>query len=195
MTSDIDRRSGWPEELTLLLGRHPRATWAESGSSVASFWLDRHAEFRRHAGAMQATARDYRNDRKSLEQYVLWTAPRLQGFLGALHGHHQIEDFHYFPVFRELHRQLAPGFDVLAKDHEQLHQNIVETAETFNTLFGLLRSADPSPAALARSAEQYHARADLMFGRLTRHLDDEEDLIIPIMLEQERTPDRSDLDA
>ena len=43
--------------------------------------------------------------------------PRLQTLLGNLHGHHQIEDHHYFPVFRQAEPRLAAGFGLLANDH------------------------------------------------------------------------------
>jgi Hemerythrin HHE cation binding domain len=183
VTDHLDQRAGWPDELKVLLARYPRDTWSDAGSVMAQFWLERHAEFRHHARALQAFADEYRHERKSIEEFTSWTAPRLQGFLGALHGHHQIEDFHYFPVFRETHRELAGGFDVLASDHEVLHESILEVVETFNTLLTLVRG-EPATTDDARkhASERYVDRSELMFRRLARHLDDEEDLIIPIML-------------
>lgn len=184
MTVGLDRRSGWPDELKVLLARFPRSSWRSAGSPMAQFWLDRHGEFRYHATALQAMATDYRNERKSIEELTTWTAPRLQAFLGALHGHHQIEDFHYFPAFRETHKALATGFDVLAGDHELLHQGIVEIVEAFNTLLAIVHGKDAANAdARKHAADGYIDRGEIMFRRLTRHLEDEEDLIIPIMLE------------
>lgn len=192
MTQDLDQRRGLPAELKTLLARYPRDTWRSAGSQMAHFWLDRHAEFRHHAAALQTVANECRSERKSIEEFVVWTAPRLQAFIGALHGHHQIEDFHYFPVFREMHEALAPGFDVLARDHELLHAGIIESVDAFNALLALVRGTEESNTdARKHAAEQYLDVGDVMFRRLMRHLDDEEDLIIPIMLDQDERPPQS----
>jgi Hemerythrin HHE cation binding domain len=186
VTGDLDQRTGWPAELRALLAQYPRDTWTTAASPMAQFWLERHAEFRYHATALEEMAKEYRNDRKSIEEFTTWTAPRLQGFLGALHGHHQIEDFHYFPVFRATRRELASGFDVLASDHELLHQGIIEIVESFNTLLTLAHDGNDADKDTRRHArDHFLARSERMFTRLDRHLDDEEDLIIPIMLERD----------
>jgi hypothetical protein len=109
----------------------------------------------------------------------------LQSFLGALHGHHQIEDFHYFPAFREAEQNLAAGFDVLASDHELLHQGIVDIVNKTNTLLGTLNDDSAiGHSAQQQAGESYVATSERVFQRLLRHLNDEEDLIIPIMLER-----------
>lgn len=185
MTSDLDHRSGWSEELKGLLARHPRPTWSQARSPIAQFWLDRHEEFRRTAVELQAMTRTFRAGRKSPEELAGWTAPRLHAFLASLHGHHQIEDFHYFPAFREARKELAVGFDVLASDHELLHRGIIEMMDTFNSL--LVLAGAPGAAsrdALLLAGERYVDVVDVMLRRLARHLDDEEDLIIPVMLDE-----------
>ena len=183
MIGDLDQRSGWPEELKTLLARHPRETWAEHGTPMAQFWLERHDEFRRHAAALRDKTVEYHDDDESAEKTTVWIAPRLQGFLGALHGHHQIEDFHYFPAFREAHKELASGFDALASDHELLHQNIVDIVGAFNALLDIVRAdRGANPDALKRASLAFVGTSERMFRRLNRHLDDEEDLIIPVML-------------
>ena len=183
MITDIDTRTGWPEELRTLLERYPRDSWRSQGNDMAQFWLDKHDYFRHQAAAMSDMARSFRNERLQAGEFAAWLAPRLQGFLGALHGHHQIEDFHYFPAFRAAEQSLGPGFDVLGSDHELIHKAIVDIVEKTNTFLRTL--GEPSPAALdaqKRAAEDYIETSELAFGRLGRHLDDEEDLIIPIML-------------
>ena len=184
LTIDIDTRAGWPEELRTLLERYPRDTWRSNGNEMTQFWLDKHDYFRHQAAAMSEMSGRLRDDRVQPAEFAGWLVPRLQAFLGGLHGHHQIEDFHYFPAFREAEKSLAPGFDVLGSDHELMHRAIAEIVEKTNAFIQTLN--DESPAgrdAQKRAADRYIETSELAFRRLVRHLSDEEDLIIPIMLD------------
>ncbi len=185
LITDIDQRTGWPDELKTLLSRYPRDSWRTQGSPVAQFWLDKHDYFRYQCRAMQEAADEYRNERKTAEEFSVWIAPRLQSFLGALHGHHQIEDFHYFPAFRAAEKSLAPGFDALESDHELIHEGISEIVERINGFLIAVREASKEQSEVLRvAADQYFDSSERLFRRLGRHLDDEEDLIIPIMLDR-----------
>ena len=44
MSLDLDTRTGWPDELRLLLDRFPRVVWPDHVNlgQVARFWLDIH---------------------------------------------------------------------------------------------------------------------------------------------------------
>lgn len=183
----LDQRTGWPDELRVLLKQYPRETWAQSRSPIAQFWLEKHGMFRRQMQMLRSAAVDCREGRTPPAELAAWSAPRLQGFLSALHGHHQIEDFHYFPGFRAADQRLARGFDTLASDHELLHKGIVEIVETTNAFLGAVRAESEGGAnqdAQRHAADKYAAACDLMDRRLNRHLDDEEDLIIPVMLDR-----------
>ena len=63
MITDIDTRTGWPEELRTLLNRFPRATWRSNGNQMTEFWLDKHDYFRHQAQAMSEMATNFRNDK------------------------------------------------------------------------------------------------------------------------------------
>ena len=86
MITDIDTRTGWPDELKSLLNRFPRDSWRASGNSMTEFWLDKHDYFRNQAAAMSEMATRFRNDQIEPARFAGWLAPRLQAFLGALHG-------------------------------------------------------------------------------------------------------------
>jgi hypothetical protein len=181
----LDQRAGWPPELRVLLERYPRETWSQSASPLAQFWLDKHDAFRRYGQMLVAAADDYREGRTAPAELAAWSVPRLQGFLGGLHGHHQIEDFHYFPAFRAAESRLAAGFDVLANDHELLHRGIVDVVETVNAFVAAIREGPSEHADAQReTADRYARSCELLYRRLCRHLDDEEDLIIPVMLDR-----------
>ena len=69
-------------------------------------------------------------------------APRLRFFLQNLEGHHQIEDLHFFPLFRAAEKRLVKGFDVLESDHEAIHAEIIRTVESANDLLRTIESDD-----------------------------------------------------
>ena len=186
MDSDIDQRAGWPDELCVVLKDYPRDTWSDTRSSMARFWIDKHNYLRRQADALKSANDEYRAERISPIQFGSWLAPRLQGFLSELHGHHQIEDFHYFPAFRREEPRLNAGFDVLASDHELIHQGIANIVDAINGFLSTLNAEGAeNDDARRHAADKYIAASELLHTRLGRHLADEEDLIIPLMIRQE----------
>jgi len=186
MDYDLDTRAGWPDELRVLLADHPRATWRTRGSAMAEFWLAQHDSFRRQCLALQSAANDFRGGRCSAAQFATWLEPQLRAFLGHLAGHHQVEDYHYFPAFRAVDRRLASGFEVLGRDHETIAGALDEIVSRANELLGATRSGKGADDAARAAAERYIGVGERLFRRLVRHLDDEEDLVIPIMLAGDR---------
>ncbi|WP_428098917.1 hemerythrin domain-containing protein [Candidatus Rariloculus sp.] len=180
---DIDSRTGWPDELRVLLNDYPRDSWRSNPSPVAQFWLDKHDYFRHQCAALKAAGDDYREGRSDAMVFATWLAPRLQNFIAHLHGHHQVEDHHYFPAFRAAEVRLAAGFDVLASDHELLHEGIADIIATINAFIETLRAKN-SADATRHAGDRYLASSMTTFRRLLRHLSDEEDLIIPVMLDR-----------
>jgi iron-sulfur cluster repair protein YtfE (RIC family) len=177
---DLEKRQGWPQELRLLLERHPRATWSShSNFPLAQFWLERHGMFRQHAEALRAATDEYLEGHVSAPDFQRWLGPNLQGFLAALHGHHQVEDHHYFPAFRAADPSLTAGFEALDRDHQLIHEGIVSIVGAANNF---LQAQDS--AARQHMGELYAAASERLRRQLVRHLDDEEDLIIPLMLER-----------
>jgi hypothetical protein len=166
----------------VLLERHPRTSWHGARSASAAFWLDVHEHLRRDAAGLLAAGDDYRG---SPPQLAAVAAPRLHGLIAAMHGHHQIEDFHYFPAFRRTEPQLAAGFDRLERDHAELGVRIEAALAALGELRAAVqRSARPSEGSTAElAAARYVAAAAALCSELTRHLDDEENLVIPLLLE------------
>ena len=107
-------------------------------------------------------------------------------YLNELHGHHMIEDHHYFPRLKRLDARLGAGFELLDADHEALDGEIHALAEAVDRVLAAVRDgrpADTGAGALDTRLGQ--------FGRLIdRHLTDEEELVVPVILDN---PD-ADLD-
>lgn len=188
LSDDLDKlalaqRSGLPAEWLFLLAQHPRSGWSDDANlgMTARFWLDRHAAFRQLGTALRDSVEDLRHGRTPAEDFQAPFARRLQLFLGELHGHHQIEDHHYFPVFRRAEPRLEPGFEVLDRDHQVLHAALMATAEAANAL---LQALARDPSAAEGPLEAYAEVSDDLLTGMLRHLDDEEDLVIPLMIER-----------
>jgi hypothetical protein len=178
---DLNHRSGWPEEMRLLVDRYPREAWSSHVNlgQTARFWLQRHDMFRELGGALRTATGQFREGLVTPAGFRTWFMPRLQFFLSELNNHHHIEDYSYFPLFREAEPRLAKGFDVLENDHEMIHEAIGKVADAANDLLLKMQNAD-----LQRSADHYADVSGLLLTGLLRHLDDEEDLIIPLILDR-----------
>jgi hemerythrin-like domain-containing protein len=179
----LTRREGWPAELRVLIARYPREQWEAHPNlgGMARFWLSRHAMFRELAVAIEEITAQFRAGKLPPEEFARQFVPRLQFMLDQLNVHHQIEDLHYFPIFRVADERLARGFEVLEGDHHHIHANMARTAETANAL---LRALQAGGDTLRRCGDDYaDASAGLLKG-LVRHLDDEEDLIVPLILDR-----------
>jgi hemerythrin-like domain-containing protein len=179
----LARRSGWPEDLRVLLARYPREQWDGHGNlgAMARFWLSRHAMFRELAAMIAAIAAQFRNGTLPAAEFPRQLVPRLQFLLSQLGVHHQIEDLHYFPLLRAADARLARGFDVLEGDHHAIHADMARTADTANAM---LRALSGEAQALRRCADHYAQASGALIKGLIRHLDDEEDLIVPLILDR-----------
>lgn len=187
-SADLDalalaRRSGWPEDLRVLVARYPREHWNAHPNlgEMARFWLSRHGMFRELSGAIEQIAVLFRAGKLPPEEFARQFVPRLQFMLDQLNVHHQIEDLHYFPIFRAADERLARGFDVLESDHHHIHADMTRTAETANAL---LHSLQGGGDTMRQCGDGYADASGALLKGLVRHLDDEEDLIVPLILDR-----------
>ncbi len=180
---DLETRTGWPDELRLFLDRFPRASWPprQEIGAVAKFWLDIHDGFRGFAGKLNAATGEFREGRVTPAHFRAWFVPRLDMFLSHLTGHHQIEDYQYFPIFVAAESRLKRGFDILENDHAVIHAAMDRLVETAN---GFLAVAPDDSDASRFAGDAYAQASDRLMAMLSRHLDDEEDLIVPLILER-----------
>ena len=179
----LTRRTGWPENLRVLLEQYPRERWDAHANlgEMARFWLSRHAMFRELSETIEQVTQQFRAGKLPPAEFARQFVPRLQFILDQLNVHHQIEDFHYFPIFRAADARLAIGFDVLEGDHHHIHGDMARTAETANAFLQALRSDTDT---LRRCSDGYADASATLLKGLIRHLDDEEDLIVPLILDR-----------
>lgn len=170
---DLTNREGLPDALRVLLESFPREDWAAhpNFAGLVAFWLDRHEMFRKLCSVMGQDAENVVDGRMDPRQMQ----GRLQQYGSALvqqlHGHHQIEDMHYFPILRAREERLDRGFEILDRDHHAMDGLLNRFAEGAN---GVLRG-EVEAGAFREELTGFEAL-------LMRHLADEEDLIVPVIL-------------
>ncbi len=180
---DLASRSGWPDDLRHLLERYPREVWTGHVNlgDMARFWLARHEMFRELSQALVQAAGALREGDVPPDQFRQWFAPRLNFLLGELQTHHMIEDRQYFPVFVRAETSLAKGFDVLEADHETIHHALDDLARSGQMLAGAVDGGTP---LVTRAADGFATVSDGFMKILLQHLADEEDLIVPVILDR-----------
>ncbi len=180
---DLESRAGWPPDLRLFIGRYPRETWPKHANlgAMARLWLDIHGEFRRAGNSLAHATADLREGRVTHEQFRSCFAPRLEMFLSHLNGHHHIEDHQFFPLFGAAEPRLGRGFEVLEEDHRVIHTAMDKLVDAANTF---LRTPPDDRDRFRKIGDGYADTSDRLMRLLVHHLDDEEDLIIPLILDR-----------
>ena len=174
---DLDLRTGLPDALTVLLQEYPRAGWeAHPGfDGLIRFWLDRHMMFRRILDRLTLQTQETLDNRLDLNQFRQQTGRLGSAFVQELHGHHSIEDAHYFPVLSQKDARIAKAFELLDHDHHALDGHLNSFVETANAA---LRADTAKTAAIGT----FHENLLDLNAMLDRHLIDEEDIVVPVIL-------------
>lgn len=185
MAVDPTIRAAMPEASLFLTGAFPRAGRAQHRDlcSTGRAWLGNHGYFRdaivRLDGTLAALDPFSLNTRAFSDDVSL----QVQRLLGGLSGHHRVEDEHYFPAFRAAEPRLGAGFDVLDADHHFIHGAIVGLSETAVRVINEFAGPVPTPGATrGHLRDDFREELRRFDGAITRHLDDEEDLVIPFLL-------------
>ena len=173
-------RTALPAALRVLLDDYPREGWEAHPrfTGLVQFWLERHQLFRQLSDVLNDDAEAMLDRRIEARKY----AGRLSQYGGMminqLHGHHQIEDQHYFPTLQGLDKRLSRGFEMLDRDHPAMGGLLDRFATAANEVLGVLENPDRLTDATGAFRDEAQGFAAL----LRRHLSDEEDLIVPVIL-------------
>ncbi len=181
MTHTIETRGDLPTEMQALLRDYPRDTWPGHPNFAASIqnWLGAHAMFRDLTRALRESTEDFVDN--DLEDAVFLSRLARYGnaLVSNLHGHHTWEDRKFFPELRQADRRFDQGIDLLESDHEALDQELETFTRDSNRVIQL-HSLDPTQ--VHQTATRVLDSTTRIEQLLTRHLADEEDLAVPILL-------------
>lgn len=178
---ELALRSGLPEDLRFLLRAHPRAGWPDSPGfgPLSRFYLQRHSMFREVLATLTADTRAMIDGERGPGAFGQ-RLRRLGGFfLHELHMHHSIEDHHYFPALKRLEPRLERGFVILDADHHAIDANLHVFQKDATALLERLHGTDPRSAA-----GRFEEALRNLEGLIDRHLTDEEELVVPLMIEK-----------
>ncbi|MBV7378613.1 hemerythrin domain-containing protein [Maritimibacter dapengensis] len=178
---DLEGRDGLPHDLRVLAELYPRADWTAHANfnELTAFWLDRHGMFRKVIGELTEKTQGMLDGEIDPMRYGAVTSRYTGFFLDGLHGHHTIEDHHYFPQLAPLDSRVVRAFDLLDRDHHALDHHMRALANATNAV---LRPLQEGKDTRDVSGKLLETQED--FSRfLHRHLEDEEEIVVPLILE------------
>ncbi len=182
MKNDLPERDGLPEHLKVLLDSYPRSGWSshQNFSELTKFWLNRHIMFRKTLETLRSEGGHFLAAERDPQRYASLIAKVGGFFVNELHMHHHMEDQHYFPLLTRQDARLNDGFDLLDKDHHQLAELLEGMARSGSDLVNKIRAKSEASMYAADNLQKILNRFDRF---MDRHLSDEEELIVPIILE------------
>ena len=176
---DLETRAGLPDHLRVLVREIPRETWEahEGFGMLTRFWLERHLAFREILSHLGRDTGAYLAGAMPDETF----GPRLHRlasiFVGQLHEHHHVEDAHYFPRLARMDGRLERGFEILDHDHTALDGHLHDFTNDTNAVLQGLNTRD-----VGDTVKVFHERLQGFDRFLDRHLHDEEEIIVPVLL-------------
>ncbi|MDB5707240.1 MAG: cation-binding protein [Sphingomonas bacterium] len=194
----IQNRHGMPAGVLGLLDSFPRVSWDRLVplSGLAAMWMGNHNWFRGKTESLCGSAGRLRGGLEEPTRFLPLFERGLGSLLHQLQVHHMVEDQHYFPRFAHAVPSLKSGFDILDDDHHTLHGAIDRLAGAGRELIHALSDPEQAQTHDRRGNDRRRFVQDGMIAALgdfenilTRHLADEEDLIIPLLLDRARDPE------
>jgi hypothetical protein len=170
-----------PNEMQSLLQSYPRDAWeAHPGfKEKTSHWLGAHRMFRQLSASVRKDTERFLDGDRSAEDFAGQLAFRGRALLGNLHGHHRWEDNSYFPELSDADPRFDAGLEVLEQDHADLDVVLDSFARTAKRTIQLIQL---DQQAARNEAGKLHSVAETIEAFLKRHLADEEELAVPIIL-------------
>ncbi len=175
------RQGPLPAEMRLLLEQYPREAWLDhpNFAQATQNWLGAHQMFRRLSRYTREITEAYLDRDLSSAAY----SDRLAHYGGALvrnlNGHHHWEDHSYVPELSAADPRFNRGLEILEKDHQVLDGILVRFSAQATRALRLLqldeRQAFDEVGAV-------HGLSGGIEDLLDRHLVDEEELAVPIIL-------------
>lgn len=179
-------RSGLPDDQLFLARQYPREDWlsGEQLSEMASFWLDIHRYFRLKSEQLEKLINSVRNGEREAGEILAPFRSAAGSMLSHLEGHHNIEDHNYFPHFIRIEPRLARGFELMDADHHVIHDAIHALAGESRGFLATAAAQDGASDALKSQTDRLGDTISRFRHNMLRHLDDEEDLVIPLIIDR-----------
>ena len=175
------RATPMPDEMQLLLTDYPR----DDSSAHPNFkrateqWMRAHHSFRQLAEVTRTETEAYLDKTRDAQDYAGRLSIYGNLLVRNLHGHHHWEDHSYFPELSAADPRFDRGLEILEKDHAALDGILDAFTAKSNRVIKLIQLDE---AQARNEAGAVHEMASGIEQLLDRHLTDEEDLAVPIIL-------------
>lgn len=182
MAPVFDMRSDdMPAEMQVLLNTYPRDTWeAHPGfKEKTEHWLGAHKMFRQLGGIIRTETEKFLDKSRDTDDFAARLSYYGDMMVRNLHGHHGWEDHSYFPELAAADPRFEAGLDILEKDHQELDVVLESFSKSANRVIQL---AQLDEKQVRNEAGDLHSIAETIEAFLKRHLSDEEELAVPIIL-------------
>lgn len=182
MSAQFDiRTDDMPVEMRSLLDEYPRDSWEEHAGfrDKTRQWLGAHQMFRRLSVTVRTDTESYLDGNVDAKDYVNRLVHRGGALVGNLHGHHGWEDHSYFPELSAADSRFDAGLEILEKDHVALNKVLDTFTDTANRAIATVQLDDKQSRD---EVGKLHTAAETIEAFLQRHLSDEEELAVPIIL-------------
>mgnify|MGYP001593986241 CR=1 FL=1 len=179
--NNIHKRQGLPQEMQILLRDYPREAWPDHPDFAESIqnWMGAHQMFRQLGQIVHNSTERVLDRNMDPELFANRLGQYGNLLVRNLHGHHGWEDHHFFPELEAADSRFAHGLDMLENDHVEMETLLDRLTTSANRYLQLAQlSPSDAPAELPALLKETNA----IGGFLDRHLTDEEDLVVPILL-------------
>lgn len=182
MTDQIEiRQDPLSDDMRILLDAYPRQAWDSHPNfkQATRNWLGAHQMFRRLSKAVREDAEQFLDANMDPQDYAARLANRGNALVGNLHGHHGWEDHSYFPELSAADPRFDTGLDILEKDHQVLDGVLHDFTQA---AIRTLRLVELNDDDAVEETSRIHSNAQALEKLLSRHLVDEEELAVPIII-------------
>jgi len=178
---DIKSRQALPQDMRLLLWDYPREAWPDHPNFARSVqnWMGAHSMFRQLGEANRVETEKYLSRDHAPEDFAGRLAYYGDLLVRNLHGHHGWDDRAFFPVLSGADPRFQHGLEMLEGDHLALDDVLDRFTHKANRVVKLIHLDE---AQAREEAEDLLPITSEIEGFLARHLSDEEDLVVPIIL-------------
>ncbi|MEC9342788.1 MAG: hemerythrin domain-containing protein [Pseudomonadota bacterium] len=183
----VEYRSAISAPLRAAMFDIPREQWSAYPQfrGEAEFWTQIHEGLLNASATLPAWLKQFMEAGDEGQMRAL--APRIAGLGGQLvhhaHGHHHIEDHHFFPAFLRLFPQLEHPLEMLDGDHKVLTE-VLDDLEAAVKAFPVAPQGSDRQMreAWLKGASVLLPAAERLDALFIRHIGDEEEICIPAML-------------
>ena len=170
------KRSSLSRELKAFLLDYPRKGWSENPNfeHFSEFWLQRHEMFRELSSHLISLSQSILNKQINEDEYQKRTLRCSSFMLQQLHLHHEMEDNYFFPGIAKYDKKLIAAIELLETDH-------TEISALFDAYDEILNRCITPRETLIFAGKLLECQS-MLNKALKRHLEDEEDIIVPAAL-------------